>query len=490
MVDIRGEKDIEQLRKIALVQGTQIDLLIKRLQAQALELGKLKDNPRELQETLALLSDLVAKKIAEEHAPQSEPNVEPAEPKPPKVKKPRTEHGPTPQPELPHVEEVFTLDDADATCTACGGKLAPMDGQFEESELVDVIEVSYRVVQVKQQKYVCRCGACLETAPGPARAIRGGRYSLGFAIKVVIDKYLDHIPLARQERILRRHGLVITTQTLWNQLLAIADRVRPAYRALWKRALDSPVIGVDQTGWMRLDDKTKKKWQMWCVTAPGIVVHKIRGDKGAKTFEALLTGFEGIIVCDAAQTHEAGARELGGIVLAGCWAHVFRKYEAAAKDHPEATLALKWIGDLYKVDDAAGDDLAALAELRRTKSKEVLDDFKTWLDAQATLRSTSIGNAIGYTLDNWERLNVFVKDVRVPLDNNATERGIRGPVVGRRNHFGSKTSLGTDVASIFYSLIETAKLVGVNPAAYLLEAARAHDRGEILLPQDFARTRE
>lgn len=119
-----------------------------------------------------------------------------------------------------------------------------------------------------------------------------------------------------------------------------------------------------------------------------------------------------------------------------------------------------------------------------------IDDFKTWLDAQATLRSTSIGNAIGYTLDNWERLNVFVKDVRVPLDNNATERGIRGPVVGRRNHFGSKTSLGTDVASIFYSLIETAKLVGVNPAAYLLEAARAHDRGEILLPQDFARTRE
>lgn len=100
MVDLRGEKDIEQLRKIALVQGTQIDILIKRLQAQAIELGKLKDNPRELQETLALLSDLVAKKIAEEHAPQGEPNVEPADPEPPKVKRKRTDHGPTPQPEL------------------------------------------------------------------------------------------------------------------------------------------------------------------------------------------------------------------------------------------------------------------------------------------------------------------------------------------------------------------------------------------------------
>ena len=95
-------------------------------------------------------------------------------------------------------------------------------------------------------------------------------------------------------------------------------------------------------------------------------------------------------------------------------------------------------------------------------------------------------NAIGYTLDNWDRLSVFVADPRVPLDNNATERAIRGPVVGRRNHFGSKTSLGTEVASIFYSLIETAKLAGVDPATYLLEAARANARGEVLLPGDLA----
>jgi len=73
-----------------------------------------------------------------------------------------------------------------------------MTGQFEESEMIDVVEVSYRVVKVKQQKYACRCGACVETAPGPERAVLGGRYSLAFAIKVALDKYLDHIPLARQ----------------------------------------------------------------------------------------------------------------------------------------------------------------------------------------------------------------------------------------------------------------------------------------------------
>lgn len=166
---------------------------------------------------------------------------------------------------------------------------------------------------------------------------------------------------------------------------------RATWNALWKRALDSPVIGLDQTSWKRIDDKSNKPWQMWCVTAPKLVAHRIRSDKGAKTFEELLAGFEGTIVCDAAQTHGAGARALGGIVLAGCWAHVYRKYEAAVPDHPEASFAMQWIGALYEIDDAARDDRDALSELRRTKSRAVLDDLRTWLLAQPTLRSTSIG---------------------------------------------------------------------------------------------------
>jgi len=83
---------------------------------------------------------------------------------------------------------------------------------------------------------------------------------------------------------------------------------------------------------------------------------------------------------------------------------------------------------------------------------------------------------------NWDRLTRFVDDPRIPLDNNATERGIRGPVVGRRNHFGSRSRSGTEVASIFYSLIETAKLHDVDPREYLRAAILAADRGEVLLP--------
>ncbi len=105
--------------------------------------------------------------------------------------------------------------------------------------MIDVVEVSYRLVQVKQQKYACRCGVCVETAPGPERAVVGGHYSLAFAIKVALDQYLDHIPLARQERMLRRHGLEVTTQTLEDQLDALARQLRGIEGALFEHALTS-----------------------------------------------------------------------------------------------------------------------------------------------------------------------------------------------------------------------------------------------------------
>ena len=361
-----------------------------------------------------------------------------------------------------------------------------MAGQFEESEMIDVVEVTYRLVKVKQQKYACRCGGCIETALGPARATPGGRYSLDFAIKVAIDKYLDHIPLARQERILKRHGVTVTTQTLWDQLSALGRRLESASRALMARVLAQPVIGLDQTSWKRLDDNGKKPWQMWCFTAPGCVVHRIREDKSEVSFRALVGDYRGVIVCDALGTHAAGVRGSEGVSLAGCWAHVFRKFEEAAPDHPEAELAMKWIGELYEIDaEAEGDDVKRLA-LRKTKSAAVLDAMKAWLWSQATLKSLSIGNAAAYAVSNWDRLSRFVHDARIPLDNNATERGVRGPVIGRRNHFGSKSVRGTEVAATFYSLIETAKLCGVDPARYLRAAAIANDRGEALLPADFA----
>jgi transposase len=274
----------------------------------------------------------------------------------------------------------------------------------------------------------------------------------------------------------------VTTQTLWDQLDALARKLQLTDAALFEHALSKSVIGLDQTGWKSLDGKKDKPWQMWCITAPGIVCHRIRADKGAETFKALVGKYTGTIVCDALKTHEAGAREGPGIVLAGCWAHTYRKFVEAEPDHPEANLALGWIGELYEIDARAGDDLERRLELRRAESATVLEKLKTWLWSQAVLKTLSIGRAAAYAIANWERLTVFVNNPLVPLDNNGTERAIRGPVVGRKNHYGSKSKRGTEVAAIFYSLVETAKLHDVDPARYLREAALAGERGEALLP--------
>lgn len=484
--DLERERDVEELRRVALAQHAQIEQLIAALARKCDELGALKGNEGELQQTLALVADLTRKaQDAAERAKQGGGEKNKHEKK---ERAPRSASGPTPQPKLPVVEKEFELDQPDRACPSCGGRLDEMPGQFETSEMIDVVEVSYRLVQVKQKKYVCRCGGCVETAPGPERAIHGGRYSIDFAVKVGLDKYLDHIPLARQARIMERHGLDVTTQTLWDQLWAIAQPLKLVDDALLAILLAQGVIGLDQTGWPRLDGGGTTPWQMWCLAAPAprVVVHRIRDDKSAATFKDLVGGYRGTVVCDAAQTHAAGAREVPGIVLAGCWAHVFRKFEEAAADHPEATFALERIGALYDIDALAADDLEARADLRRRESAGVLDALWEWLAERAVLRSLSIGNAVGYTIDNWQRLTVFRDDPLVPLDNNATERGIRGPVVGRKNHYGSKSKRGTEVAARLYTLVETAKLHDVDPAQYLVEAVRRGRRGEMLLPWDFA----
>lgn len=484
--ELDREQNLEELRRLARALHAQNQQLMEALVTKSREVERLRGKAGDLQQTLKLLEALQAKaKAADEALAKAEDAEKKRKAEGARAAKERVRSGPTPQPNLPIVERPYLLDDPDRVCPSCGGELRPMTGQFEESELIDVIEARYELVRVKQQKYVCRCGGCVETALGPERACPGSRYSLAFAIKVVLDKWLYHLPLERQVRMLGDRGLIVTSQTLWDLANAVAHRLSQVSNALLDHVLAQPVIGLDQTSWPRLEGDDKKPWQMWCLTAPGVVVHRIRDDKSAATFVDLVGEYSGTIVCDALATHAAGARAGPGITLAACWAHVFRRFEEAKPDHPEAEKALAWIGALYELDRQAEGDAARLAELRRTESTVVLADLKAWLWEQASLTSLSIGKAAAYTLANWERLTRFVEDARIPLDNNATERAIRGPVVGRKNHYGSKSRRGTEVAATFYTVLETLKLHGKDPAAYLHAAILAADRGSVLLPWQF-----
>jgi transposase len=485
-VDLDREQDIEELRRMALALEAQNRILLEALAAQRREIEKLRGKGGDIQLTLKMIAELqanakaaaeAAAKVKAEHKRRSEQRE--------RSQRERSHTGPTPQPELPIVEREYTLDAPDRACTSCGGELRPMKDQFEESEMIDVIEVRYELVKVKQQKYVCRCGGCVETALGPARALPGSRYSLAFAIKVLLDKWLDHIPLERQVRILERHGLVVTSQTLWDLAYAVTLKLSLVDAALYDFVKAQPVIGLDQTSWPRLEADASKPWQMWCLTAPAAVVHRIRDDKSAATFKELVGDYNGTIIADALGTHEAGAREGPGITLAGCWAHVYRRFEEALPDHPDAERALAWIGALYDLDRRGERDLARIGALRRAEAPAIIAEFKSWLFERAGDTHVSIGKAAAYTLGIWDRLTRFIEDARIPLDNNATERAIRGPVVGRKNHYGSKSRRGTQVAATLYTILETLKLHDVNPSAYLVAAIEAADRGEALLPWQF-----
>ncbi len=402
-----------------------------------------------------------------------------------KIKTQKKGHGPTEQTRLEHVEEVFHLDAPDQICPSCGGDLEEWEGQFEGADLIDVVEKIYLVKKVKRQKYRCNGKDCshIETALGPDKVIKGGRYSVNFAVDVASEKYTNHMPLERQTRAMKRLGLKVKSQTLWDQTHALAKHLEPSYDALHAHILEKNVVGIDTTSWPKLMKKKPgtKPWQMWCLTSDDGIYHSIRHDKGTKTCNEILKNYRGVVIGDQAQTHYAAqkmaAREGPGFKFAGCWAHVYRRFREAGKDFPsEATPVLEMISGLYK----------ARSENEKRDAEDIIGKLFSYLLSLARRPKSTLQSAINYTLNAKASLILFLLDDEIWLDNNLTERSLRGPVIGRKNHYGSKSVEGTKVAAIFYSLVETAKHIGVNPTDYLKETARRAiaNPGRVFLPHE------
>ena len=468
----QNETDVGFLRKVAQVQDAELRRLAKKVVTLMKELAELRGEPLTQQELAGLLEAETIKLKKAAGLPV------------PKPKKRRKTFGPRQQPNLPIETRTIALDEADMACPECGDDLVEMAGQFDHSELIDVVEVQYKMVHIDAQKYRCPKGCCIEQPLAPQRAVPGGRYSVDFGVKVATDKYAHHLPLARQTRIMADHGLLVTRNTLWSQLRHMAAELEPTWAVIIQTILAQTVMGLDQTGWPNLHRKAAKKSQMWCLTAPGLVAHLIKDDKSLETFEQVTAGFQGVVVCDMMTTHIAAARAGPHITLAACWAHIRRKFAEAEADFPQARVALTMIRQIYDLER----DITDREELRRTRDTETRKTVKTlqdWLVATRLPKTTALGNAIRHTLKHWGELTTFLNNPDVPLDNNPTERGIRGPVIGRRNHFGSKSKAGTKVAAIFYTLIECAKLSGVPPADYLRAALEAARLGDTLLPAEY-----
>jgi transposase len=494
MVRLDQEKDIETLRQAAVL----LERENQRLTSKVLELTRqlvhlrggdaeqLRLQIAELEQQLARRNHMVFGRSSEKRGTGERGQGEKPEQKTPKG------HGPRSQPELPLVEREIALDPADQVCPSCGGALEEWEGQAEQSEEIEVIERRFVRTKIRRKKYRCRCGGCVETAPAPLKLIAGGRYSVSFAVEVAVSKYLDHLPLERQVRIMAREGLVVDSQTLWDQLNRLASVLEAAYERLRIYVLTHPVVFADETRWRLLGKRSKdenKTWQVWVLAARNAVFYRIQGSRSTAAAEKMLEGYQGTVMCDGYKAYSSFAAEQPGIRLAHCWSHVRREYLAIEQFFPEQVgEILELIGELYEVERLCpagpeGDELRA--RLRQERSRGIVQRIQQWaLDVRA-LPESGLEKAIRYMAGVWSGLTVFLEDPRVPLDNNAAERAVRGPVIGRKNHYGSKSRRGTEVAALLYSLLESAKLAGVEPKSYLRAATLAGLEGETIpLPHE------
>jgi len=491
-VTIDEVEDIEVLRRAAKVLEAENLVMSKLIVKLKRELFEMKHGrPEQLMLQIAELENQLARRNKMLFGDKSEKR--PANKGADESPKKQTGHGRREQPELEEVEQLHVVNVESDSCDLCGGSLSASEGFVEQSEEIDIIERKFVIRKHIRQKYKCGCGSCIKTAPGPLKLFDGARYSINFALHVAINKYADHLPLERQVRGMKRDGLVVDSQTLWDQIQALATHLQPAYDRLKSYVLSQPVIGVDETHWKLMGEQGKKhggkgkRWQAWAICCPDAVHYSFEGSRSAETAKQVVGDYAGIALTDGYAAYDSLKKHGGSFKQANCWAHVRRKFLEVEEQQPgKCETVLDLIGQLYEIErQARGKPPDEVLALRREKSKPILLAIQNWaLEAEA-LPESNLGKAIAYMAKLWNGLRLFVDHPEVDIDNNATERALRGIVLGRKNHYGSRSVRGTEVAALFYTLIESAKLAGVGPHAYLHAAINAALRGaEIPLPHE------
>ena len=399
----------------------------------------------------------------------------PASAKPSKPKKP-PHRAPLP-PHLPRTESVLSVPH-DA-CPDCGGALT--DAGSTSSEMLDWIPAQLRVVKVTRPKCACRaCGTLLQ-APAPERVLAGGLATPGLIAHVLVSRYADHLPLYRQSQIFDRHGLAISRSTLSDWVGAACWWLEALHERVVAHVMAGARVFADDTTLPVLDPgrgKTKTG-RLWAYTrddrswgGPGhpAVVFVYAPDRTAARPAEHLAGFRGILQVDGYAGFEQLA-VVGAVTLAACWAHARRKfYELHQAGSPVAGEALARIAALYAIEAGIrGQPPAERQRVRTQQSRPLVEALKLWLELKlAHLPGRSrLAEAIRYALNRWLGLSQFLDDGRVDLDTNPVERSIRPVALGRKNSLFAGSDGGAKRWAVVGSLVETAKLNGVEPYAWL-----------------------
>lgn len=392
----------------------------------------------------------------------------------------RTNRGALPA-HLPRIETV--VDVTSTACPCCAGTLYRIGEDV--AERLDIVPAQFRVLVVRRPKYACR--ACMDVvvqAPAPARLIEGGLPTEATVAQVLVSKFADHLPLYRQAQIYARQGVALDRSTLADWVGRAAFLLRPVHERLLDKLKASSKLFADETTAPVLDPgrgRTKtgqlfayaRDDRPWGGTDPPGVAYVYAPDRKAERPIAHLSGFKGILQVDGYGGYKVLAKQ-GGVRLAFCWSHVRRYFYELATPGPApiAAEALTRIAALYRIEaEIRGRSADQRRAIRQERTRPLVEDLEPWLRSKLQLISqkTKLAAAIRYTLSRWQGLCLFLEDGHVEIDNNVVERSIRPLALTRKNALFAGSDGGAEHWATIASLIETCKLIGVEPYAYLAD---------------------
>ncbi len=419
------------------------------------------------QETLA--SDIAAAeaKLAQEQ--EDEPVTTPV-PKPPR---PRAGRQPLPD-HLPRIEHLHEPETC--TCGKCGGDLVKIGEDITEQ--LDVEPARFFVHRHIRPQYVCRPCETVSAAPIPPAVIDGGMAAVGLYVWVIIAKYLDHLPLYRLEQIAARDQVILSRSTMAAWVGRIGVALQPLADRLAELLLKRRVLHADETPVAQLDPgrgKTKRAY-LWAYrsnvleTGPPIVVFDYQGSRAGRHAKEFLSGWQGHLMVDDFGGYKVIFTQ--GVTELGCLAHARRKYfdlnEAQA--NPIAQEALHRIAALYAIEVQGREmEVEERTQLRREYALPQLQAMHDWLlQTRVTVANGGgTAKAIDYSLKRWAALSRYATDGLLPIDNNPVENVIRPIALGRKNWLFTGSEQAGQRAAAIQSLLGTAKLNGLDPAAWL-----------------------
>jgi len=341
------------------------------------------------------------------------------------------------------------------------------------------------------------------TADLPPRPLEGCAASPMLLAWMIVQKYGNHLPLYRLEEIFARDGLRLPRQTMCDWTLLAAEALKPIVDRMLEIVCSGVVLQIDDTPVMCQAGRGEPNFQayLWTFVSPqhAGVVYRFTAGRASQLLADEMRGFRGMLVGDGFSGNSAAANKVApSIVVAGCWAHVIRKFRDAEKEAPGTSeLLCNNVQRLYEVEHEADElqlDREARVALRRQKSRPILAEiFSRVRRLQPQFSEAGLmGKALAYVRNQRAALRQFLYEGLAPIDNNACERSIRPIAIGRNNWLFAGSMRGGRAAAVLYTLIESCKLVGVDVLGYLADvlvrvATHPASRIDELLPANWAK---